>query len=118
MQLPKDVSGNAIRAAVRTGAIRIQGAAKRNLTANGSVITGTLRRSITKRIGSDRDGFTADIGTNVEYAPFVEYGTRPRAKHPGSMAKPYLRPAFDSEKDEAIKDIGDALDDIVRNFGL
>ena len=47
------------------------------------VDTGRLRASIT--VKRTPDGVT--VGTNVEYAPYVEYGTRHMA------AQPYLRPA-------------------------
>ena len=48
------------------------------------VDTGRLRSSIT----NETDVNTAYIGTNVEYAPYVEMGTS-RMK-----AQPYLEPAF------------------------
>ena len=47
------------------------------------VDTGRLRNSITHTTS----GNSAYIGTNVEYAPHVELGTRKQA------AQPYLRPA-------------------------
>lgn len=50
------------------------------------VATGTLRRSITNRI----EGNAVYIGTAVEYAPFVEYGTSRMA------AQPYLQPGIDN----------------------
>ncbi|MEE9401255.1 MAG: HK97-gp10 family putative phage morphogenesis protein [Dehalococcoidia bacterium] len=39
------------------------------------------------------------IGTNVEYGPYVEFGTSKMA------ARPYLRPAFDENVDKARKQI-------------
>jgi HK97 gp10 family phage protein len=49
------------------------------------VDTGRLRGSIASKV----DGDKAIVGTNVEYAPYVEYGT-------GKMrAQPYLRPSID-----------------------
>ena len=55
--------------------------AKRNLTKNRSVFTGTLRNSITTR----KLGWAMWIvGTSVKYARPVEYGTRPH--------RPPLRP--------------------------
>lgn len=47
------------------------------------VDTGRLRNSITHTIAED----AAAIGTNVEYAEYVEFGTHRR------KAKPFLRPA-------------------------
>lgn len=54
------------------------------------VDTGNLRNSITHQRG---DNYVA-IGTNVEYAPYVEMGTS-RMK-----AQPYLRPAVDEHLTE------------------
>lgn len=38
---------------------------------------GTLRNSITHGVEIDKDGGTLSVGTNVEYAPYVELGTGP-----------------------------------------
>lgn len=54
------------------------------------VDTGRLRNSISHT----QDGDNAYIGTNVEYAPYVELGTS-RMK-----AQPYLRPAATEHNDE------------------
>ena len=53
------------------------------------VKTGTLRRSITHAITLDFR--TAIVGSNVEYAAYVEMGTPKRPNYP---AQPYLRPAL------------------------
>jgi HK97 gp10 family phage protein len=55
------------------------------ITALGAVDTGNLRNSITHETDSD----TAYVGTNVEYAPYVEFGTR-RYPH----ERPFLRNAI------------------------
>ena len=49
--------------------------------------------------GVDRpsDSYTLYVGTGVEYAPYVEYGTR------FSAAQPYLRPAMDYGRKDAQK---------------
>jgi len=52
------------------------------------VDTGRLRSSIHWDQGVDAQGFHVDVGTNVNYSAFVEYGTR--FQH----AQPYLRPAL------------------------
>ena len=49
------------------------------------VDTGNLRNSISHAVESGEDAVY--IGTNVEYAPYVELGTRRMA------AQPFLRPA-------------------------
>lgn len=50
------------------------------------VQTGTLKRSITTDF-SDLGRFIGRVGTNVEYAPYLEFGTSRMA------ARPFLRPA-------------------------
>ena len=93
----------------------MQTTAMQKLTANRSVDTGLLRSSIT----TWHEYLRKEIGTNVEYAKHVEYGTSPHminspvliktpddAKgvwryikmHKGAKAKPYLRPAFNEIK--------------------
>lgn len=66
---------------------RISDQTKRNLTKNKSVITGTLRRSITFVFYQSH--LYVEIGTNVFYGPYVEFGTC------RAHAKPYLRPAYE-----------------------
>ena len=51
------------------------------------VDTGNLKNSIQTEMESD---LTAVVGTNVEYAPYVEYGTYKMA------ARPYLGPAAEA----------------------
>jgi len=54
------------------------------------VRTGNLRRSINDEVKAS--GLSVEIGTPVDYAPHVEYGTV------RSRAKPYLRPAGDGNR--------------------
>jgi len=44
-------------------------------------------------VSSPGDDYTLHVGTNVDYAPYVEYGTR---RSP--TGQPYLRPALDIQK--------------------
>lgn len=55
------------------------------------VDTGRLRNSITNEVVMDEKA--AYIGTNVEYAPFVELGAR------GRTPKPFLKPAATEHTD-------------------
>jgi phage gpG-like protein len=52
---------------MKKACLLVENDAKRNCP----VDTGRLRQSITHRI----EGSTGIVGTNVEYAPYVEYGT-------------------------------------------
>lgn len=53
-----------------------------------AVDTGRLRNSIFFTLDKDGRGLYADIGTNVSYAPYVEFGTR------YSREQPFLVPAL------------------------
>jgi Bacteriophage HK97-gp10, putative tail-component len=98
-------------------AIRVESRAK--ILASGRpgprVDTGRLRASITHRLLSSPEGVYAEVGTVVEYASFVEFGTTPHTirptvrkalywkgaehpvfvvHHPGNKPYPFLRPAL------------------------
>ena len=64
--------------------------AKDNITADGLVDTGRLRNSISYAV----DGESVCIGTNVEYAPYLELGTKKITAHH------YLKRAATEHKDE------------------
>lgn len=96
--------------------LQIERAAKQN----APVDTGRLRSSITTETG-DRFGLpVVRVGTNVEYAPAIEFGSEPyiiepdeaealqwtdpktgepvfakKVEHPGIPAQPFLLPAVD-----------------------
>lgn len=65
--------------------------AKFEITALGAIDTGNLRNSISHA----SDNQYAYIGTNVEYAPYVELGT---SKHPEE--RPFLRNAVLNHQNE------------------
>lgn len=54
------------------------------------VDTGNLRSSINNELRSENGHLVVRVGTNVAYAPYVEFGTR------RMRAQPFLRPALDS----------------------
>ena len=122
----KDTSENIrsdVQKVLKKSGFNIEAKAKLNITNNGSVKTGHLRRGITTDIGN----MEVTVHTsNIKYARGVEEGTRPhtiRAKnkkalywkgakhpvksvrHPGSRAKPFLIPAFEKEKEVLIRDL-------------
>ena len=122
----KDTSENIrsdVQKVLKKSGFNIEARAKRNVSNNGSVKTGHLRRGVTTDIGN----MEVTVHTsNIKYARGVEEGTRPhtiRAKnkkalywkgakhpvksvrHPGSKAKPFLIPAFEKEKEVIMKDL-------------
>lgn len=60
---------------------------------------GTLRNSITHQV----EDKTMMVGTNVEYAPFVEMGTKKM------RARPYLKPSIENHIEEYRNIIQEAL---------
>jgi len=71
------------------------------------VDTGNLQASITPVIESWAVGY---VGTNVHYAPHVEYGTRKMA------AQPFLEPAFLEGKRVASKVFGQAISRAIARY--
>jgi HK97 gp10 family phage protein len=80
-QLSDVAKNQATQEALHAGAVLVHGEA----TLRSPVDTGNLRSSLNYSVG-DTD---AEIGTSVEYAPYVELGTSRQS------AQPYLRPALD-----------------------
>lgn len=73
---------------VQKAALKVEGDAK--LAA--PVDTGALRSSINTSGSSSSDSVTASVGTNLEYAPYVELGTSK------SKAQPFLQPSLQKNK--------------------
>ena len=78
---------------------------KENITADKLVDTGRLRNSISHTV----DGEAAYIGTNVEYAPYLELGTKKIAAHH------YLKRAATEHKDEYKKLTAQAIKTAINN---
>lgn len=120
-ELQDDVT-DAIDRAVETTAEQVERSAKQTVP----VDTGNLRASIrTLQIASG----TYQVGSNVDYADDVEYGTAPhvitpddadalkfegsdgqtvfavRVEHPGTSAQPYLRPAVAEHRSDLAANI-------------
>ena len=112
-----------VQKVLKKSGFNIEAKAKLNITNNGSVKTGHLRRGITTDVGN----MEVTVHTsNIKYARGVEEGTRPHVikaknkkalywkgakhpvksvRHPGSRAKPFLIPAFEKEKEVIMKDL-------------
>lgn len=80
---------------VTLACIKVEKSAKQN----APVDTGRLKASITHKV----DGLMGVVGSDVEYAPYIELGTQ-RMK-----AQPYLRPALYDNKSNIIKIFTDVL---------
>lgn len=98
----------AVRASVQAGLDLIKDAAQ----AICPVDTGALRDSITTSIEDLDTTIRGSVGPHTDYASYVEYGTgrlgSPDAPYghvmtwPGMKPQPYMRPAYDENKDAII----------------
>ena len=84
---------DALASGVSKAGVLVEGSAKNIVP----VDTGHLRASISGRTEKTNDGAQATVGTNVEYAAYVELGTS------RNQAQPYLHPALQKNKDKAKK---------------
>ena len=92
-KLKKNVQMEDVKRVVRHNGAEMQEKAQRN----APVDTGTLKRSIGLEITDS--GMAAEVEPTAEYAPYVELGTR------FMEAQPYLKPAFDDQKEKFRKDM-------------
>ena len=121
---------DAAKRSIQKSAKRIQGQAKML----APVKTGTLRNSIRTKANETEDGVEAKVYTNLEYAPYVEWGTgergaasnighRPdkvsyKAEWPGQAAQPYMSPAYLYSKNNNIveKDLSETLQQEIKKL--
>ena len=126
IKLSEESKGN-VQKVIKKSAFNIEAKAKNNLKANRSVVTRHLTRNVATQIGDLEATIHA---SNVKYAIIVEKGSRPHiirpknkkalywegakrpvklVNHPGSKAKPFLIPAFESEKDKFIENLKEVI---------
>jgi len=87
-----NMKNGAVERALEAIGIQAEGYAKLNLYPGHGLDTGRLRSSITHMQENDD---TEIIATPVEYAPYVEYGTR---RHPTPIE--FMRPAVQEHTNE------------------
>lgn len=92
-KLKKNVRLDDVKKVVRHNGAEMQTKAMQN----APVDTGTLKRSIGLEMTDG--GLTAEVTPAAEYAPYVELGTR------FMEAEPFVKPAFDAQKEIFKKDM-------------
>ena len=92
---------NEVSSLVKNTLYGIETEAKRNCP----VDTGRLRGSITTNIIDDMSG---EVGTNVSYCEYVEYGTRYQE------AQPYFEPAVKKTRDKLDKELDKLIERIIK----
>lgn len=122
-----DIQGRAkFKELIQEHTLAIQKGARQRCPVNKlKGLGGRLRGSINPKFFNN--GFTGEVGSNVDYAPFVEFGTGRRgaaSPHPplpsgyihgpraGMPAQPFLFPAFEEQRPKflaAIAEVPGAL---------
>lgn len=92
-KLKQNVQMGDVKRVVRHNGAEMQAKAQQN----APVDTGYLKRSIGLEVTDE--GMTAEVEPKADYAPYVELGTR------FMEAQPYLKPAFDEQKEKFKKDM-------------
>jgi len=132
-KIVKDLVGEPMLNAMRDATLMVQ----RDAKINAPVDTGRLRASITPGVRMAGDVVIGVVGSNVKYAPYMEFGTRPHwpplaavevwaRRHgmsaylvarsiamKGTKARRYLQRAFESNKDKMIARFRKAIGQII-----
>lgn len=129
-QLAPKVERNIMRGALRAGAKVIMKEAKVNVPVKSGTLRDSIRLSVRARGGavtaSVKAGGKTKGGGDAYYANMVEFGTAAHTitaknrkylsfgglffqsvDHPGAVAKPFMRPAFDSQAQNAVVAVGE-----------
>ena len=102
----------AVRKKAREAALQpILEEAQFRLQSNGSVITGKLLRGLRITTLNRNETRFGQTGDHEPVAHLVEYGTSPHWQpnyrggwmHPGARPYPFVRPAFESSKEEGVR---------------
>jgi HK97 gp10 family phage protein len=126
--LPATVERNILRSAMRQGGNVFMKKARENLATGGSVDTGVLRKGI--KVSTSAKGGTViakvrATGEHAYIAHWIESGVQAHSikkgadassghrpsdnPHPGFRAKPFMRPALDTEMQAAIAAVGNSI---------
>lgn len=135
-QLPAKMEANIMRSALRAGANVV----KQEAINNVPVKTGTLKDGLKVSTRSRRGLVTASVkatGKHAYLARWIEYGTAAHfiapknakslffaglfsdgVNHPGSRAKPFMRPALDTKALQALQAVGEQIKRRLTKAGL
>lgn len=96
-KLKKNVKMDDVRKVVRKNGAEMARKMVTNADFDKGYQTGTTKRSI--NLEMENSGLTASAGATTEYAEYLEYGTR------FMEAQPFVKPAFDEQKEKFKKDM-------------
>jgi hypothetical protein len=79
-----------MRKALSDASLLVEGAVKKEIVRVGAVDTGKFLGSVTHSVAPEVVPLWAKVGTNVQYAPDIEYGQKPHTV-PMEELKPWAR---------------------------
>jgi HK97 gp10 family phage protein len=103
---------NSLKDEVNASALKIQSDAKKNAPVN----LGSLRNSIYLKEMSDNTKFIYSIGTNVKYAPYIEFGTGGKVNIPAGFSS--YASQFKGKKGGKFKEMVLAIMEWVQKKGI
>lgn len=125
--MPNKLRNNVLRGAVRATAKVISDAVKARVPVKSGALYGSVRIGTRIRAG-EVVAYVKAGGKRAPHALWIEYSTQPhiieaklaaalglpghpvlRVRHPGTQAKPYMRPGLDASYDASVKAFRDYL---------
>lgn len=102
----------------------MQDSARDHFRANGSYVSGVIPADIV--IADTKPGQTSlgMTGQGAKLGHLIEFGTAPHEQpnrgtyHPGAEPKPFMRPAFDDERDNVLRRAGQQIAEQLRRIAL
>lgn len=88
--LKKNVTMDDVKRVVRHNGSQLHEKMQSNADFTRGYQTGTTKRSIGLEIKDG--GFSAEVGPETEYSPYLEYGTR------FMSSQPFIKPSLDAQK--------------------
>ena len=96
-KLRKNITLDDVKRVVRHNGSQLQTKMQTNADFKKGYQTGTTKRGIGLEIQDG--GFTAEVGPETEYSPYLEYGTR------FMEAQPFIKPAHEEQKQKFKQDM-------------
>jgi hypothetical protein len=102
----------------------MQEAARDNFRANGSYVTGVIPKDIVIADTGANQTSLGMTGLGAKLGHIIEFGTAPHEQpnrgtyHHGSEPKPFMRPAFDEQRDNVMRRLGDQIATQLRRIAL
>lgn len=96
-KLRKNITLDDVKRVVRYNGSQLQTKMQTNADFKKGYQTGTTKRSIGLEIQDG--GFTADVGPETEYSPYLEYGTR------YMESQSFVRPSHEEQKEKFKRDM-------------